>query len=340
MVDLLTSLLVFAAGAALSPAAEPPAPTVRLASPGIADQDDMCVWVHPTEPEKSAIITSDKQANKLFVYGLDGKTLDVVDAKHPGNIDSRKGFSFGGETVDIITVNLRDEKLLAVYKIDPESRKLSRIDDGKIATGDNYGGCLYRSLKSEKIYAVLTSYSGIVSQFELVVETGKVRGKKVRSWKVGGVCEGAVADDAAGKLYIAEEQSGVWELGAEPDDAAPGRLVIKVGEHGLKGDVEGLAIFHGPKGTGYLLVSDQGADRIRVYERQGEHKYLGAFAVTGMGEQDGIEVVSVGLGPKFPSGLFLCHTGTKTPCPVLLVPWEEIAKTFKPSLAVKDGPRR
>jgi 3-phytase len=143
-----------------------------------------------------------------------------------------------------------------------------------------------------------------------------------------------VADDSTGKVYIAEEHAGVWELGGEPDAPAPGSLVIKVGENDLKGDVEGLAVFRRPDGTGYLLVSDQGANRVRVYRREGKHDYVGSFAVAGMGEQDGIEVTSVGLGPKFPNGLFLCHTGTAKPCPVLLTPWDAVARTFTPPLTL------
>ncbi|HEY2909688.1 MAG TPA: phytase, partial [Gemmataceae bacterium] len=245
------------------PATDLATPSQRLADPAIGDQDDMCVWIHPTEPSQSVVITSDKQANKLFVYTLDGKTIQSVNVRHPGNIDTRKGFPLDGAKVDIIAVNLRDDHRLAVFKIDPGSRELSRIDDGKIATGENYGGCLYKSAKTDRFFAVTTSTSGRVAQFELKDNgTGKARGDKVRAWKVGGISEGAVADDSTGRLYIAEERGGVWELGAEPGDPAPGTRVIKLGDNELTGDVEGLAIFHGPGGGGYLLVSDQGANRI------------------------------------------------------------------------------
>src|SRR5262245_19627045 len=250
------------------PATAAPIPVRRLADPAIGDQDDMCVWVHPDDPAKSVIITSDKQANKLFVYDLDGKTIQSVDVKHPGNIDTRPGVPLGGEKVDIVAVNIRDGKLLAVFKMDPKTRKLTRIDDGSITTAENYGGCLYQRKKTGKFYAVVTSKSAAVTQYELIEVDGKVRGKKVRGWKVGGVCEGAVADDETGKVYIAEEHAGVWELGAEPEDASPGTIVIKVGENELKGDVEGLAIFTGSDGKGYLLVSDQGKSKIRVYTRE------------------------------------------------------------------------
>src|SRR4051812_12764514 len=70
---------------------EPPAPTVTLTTPAANDQDDMCVWVHPTNPGESTVITSDKHADKLFVYDVAGKLVQSVDVKYPGNIDIRTG---------------------------------------------------------------------------------------------------------------------------------------------------------------------------------------------------------------------------------------------------------
>ena len=148
------------------------------------------------------------------------------------------------------------------------------------------------------------------------------------------MCEGAVADDAAGKVFVSEESKGVWEIGGEPDDTTPANLVIKVGQNGLHGDVEGLALFPTGETTGYLIVSDQGKNTFRVYRREGKHEYVGAFAVKGAVDTDGIEVVAANLGPKFPDGLFACHTAAKSPCPVLLTPWGAIAKTFDPPLAL------
>jgi 3-phytase len=314
---------------------ELPAPTVTLSDRAARDQDDMCVWVHPADPAKSTVIASDKHANKLFVYDLAGQTVQAVDVKYPGNVDTRRGFPLAGNTVDVVAVNLRGEKSLAVFRVDAESRTLTRVDDGTIATGDNYGCCLYRSAKSGQFYAIITSYPGTVTHLELADDgTGKVRGKKVRSWKVGGVCESAVADDATGRVFVAEESKGVWEIGGEPDDTAPAALVIKVGQNGLNGEVEGLALFPTGNDTGYLIVSDQGKNTFRVYRSEGKHEYIGAFAVKGAVDTDGIEVVAANLGPGFSDGLFACHTAAKSPCPVLLTPWGAIAKTFDPPLAL------
>ena len=43
---------------------------VTLRDTGIADQDDMCIWLHPSDLSRSTVICSDKTAYKLFVYDL------------------------------------------------------------------------------------------------------------------------------------------------------------------------------------------------------------------------------------------------------------------------------
>lgn len=70
-----------------------PACTVRPAAvcldPAAIDQDDMCLWVHPSDPALSTVIVADKKAYKLFVYDLQGTTLQALDVPKPGNIDLR-----------------------------------------------------------------------------------------------------------------------------------------------------------------------------------------------------------------------------------------------------------
>lgn len=307
-------------------------PTVRCADPNSKDQDDMGIWIHPTDSSLSTIITSDKKANQLFVYDLAGKTIQAIPAKHPGSLDVRYGFPLGHEKIDIVAFNQRDVSKIVVFKVDSKTRKLERVDDDTIRTTENYGGTLYHSPKTGKFYFFVTSKSGTVEQYELNDNgNGKIAGKKVRSWRIG-LCESAVADDETGKIYISEESKGVWEIGGEPTDPTPGQPIIKLGENGLSGDVEGLAIYHLPEGKGYLIVSNQGKSNFKVYERTGG-KFLGTFSVEGAKNTDGLDVCNANLGKDFPKGLFACHTGEKG-CPVLLVPWEKIAKSFPVELKV------
>lgn len=295
---------------------------MTLTHPRHQDQDDMCIWVHPTAPEQSVIVSSDKAGQMLFVYDLDGKTLQALPVEgKPGNIDLRYGFSLGGTPVDIVAYNDRERQLISVYALDAGTRQLKRIDDGSIQTGLNYGFALYKSPKSGKVYAFTVpeeASGGVAQQYELSDNgQGSVTGRKVRSWGQA-KSEGCVADDETGRLYIGEEENGIRELGAEPDDAAPGELVIPVTEHGFKADVEGLTILYGPNGAGYLIASSQGNRQFKVFDRKAPHAYITTFTLAGVRKTDGIDVMNVALGPKFPAGIFAAHNGLAKPYPVVV----------------------
>jgi len=312
------------------------APTVRLQAAGSRDQDDMCIWVHPSDASKSTVITSDKSGGRLFVYDLAGRAIQSLQAGKPGNIDLRYGFPLAGKKVDVVAFNQRDDDEIWVYAVAAATRTLRRVDDGRIRTAMNYGGTLFRSPKTGKLYFVTTAVR--TEQYELSDGgSGKVAGRKVRSWRTG-LCEGAVGDDEAGVIYLAQENKGVWAVGGEPTDPAPGRLVVRTGENGLQPDVEGLAIYHASARGGYLLVSSQGSNAFKVYRRGGAHEFLGTFTVHGARDTDGIDVTNVALGAAFPKGLFACHTDSGGR-PVLLTPWERIAKAVAPPLKI-DTTRR
>jgi len=295
---------------------------VTLANPLHRDQDDMCIWVHPSAPEQSVIVTSDKAASRLFVYDLDGKMLQELQVNGmPGNIDLRYGFTLGGALVDIVAYNDRKQQLICVYAVDANALHLERIDDGTIHTGLNYGFALYRSPKSGKFYAVTVPEAqsgGAAEQYELIDNgKGSVTGRKVRTW-VQAKSEGCVADDETGRLYIGEEEGGIRELGAEPEDETPGQIVIPVTKHGFQADIEGLTILYGPDQSGYLIASSQGNRQYKVFDRKSPHAYVSTFTLAGVRKTDGIDVVNVPLGPRFPAGIFTAHNGIAKPFSVVV----------------------
>jgi 3-phytase len=313
-----------------------PAPAVVCTSDDVRDQDDMCIWIHPTDKSLSTVIAADKAADCLFVYDLAGKVLQKAPLRGAANIDLRYGFPLAGAKVDIVAVNLRSGgDRIAVFKVDPKTRKIQRVDNEHIITADNYGGTMFRSPKTGKFYFVTTSKSGVVEQYELADDgKGKVKGTKVRTWN-SGYSEGAAGDDISGKIYIGEENKGVWEIGGEPTDPTPGKRILKIGDHGLKSDVEGLTIYRFAGGKeGYLLVSNQGAHNFKVFSLTGKHEFLGTFTIAGASETDGIDVTNVNLGGPFAKGMFACHSNRKRGggCPVLLTGWAKIAKSIKPPL--------
>ena len=155
--------------------------------------------------------------------------------------------------------------------------------------------------------------------------------------------EGCVADDELGYLYVAEEAVGIWKYGAEPDAGANRATVDEVGS-ALDADVEGLAIYYGPEGAGYLIASSQGSDQFAAYQRGGDNPHVTNFqivdssAIDGTSGTDGIDVISTPLGPGFPNGLFVAQDGDNDSQNqnFKLVPWEIVAGSQSPALAITN----
>ncbi len=130
--------------------------------------------------------------------------------------------------------------------------------------------------------------------------------------------------------------------------------VKALGGNHLTDDVEGLTIYYGKDGTGYLLASSQGDNTFVAYTREGNNEYVGNFAVGSNGaidsvqESDGADVINVPLGPNFPFGLFVTQDGDNEPAKLVqdddelenvnsnfkLVPWENIANAFPTPLNI------
>lgn len=336
---LILILMLLPARASKAADGSPVQPTVSLLGAPALDQDDLCFWTHPSEPEKSTVIVSDKAANRIFVYNLNGQLMQELEADKPGNIDIRKGVMLGNRKSTIVAVTIRrGGHRLQIYEVNPDTGTLTRIDAG-ISTVPNYGGCLYHSRRTGCLYFVTTSEESAIAQYELRADVqGRITGLLVREWS-GGKCEGAVADDAAGVLYIGEEAKGVWKVGAEPDDPTPGRLIVEVGQHGIVGDIEGISIFPTPEDQGYLIVSDQGSSRFHVLERQNENRYLTSFSIEGASETDGIDAVPGNFGNQFPEGIFGCHTDGKR-CAMLLTSWKSVADVINASVRNAEASER
>lgn len=297
--------------------------SMRLMNSDAVDQDDLCIWQHPVDPALSTIITSDKSANRIFVYDLEGQLLNSNEVSKPGNVDIRSNFPLGEDRVDLVVVNQRnDGERLVAFRVDPQTRELVRVDRGDLMTGPNYGGCLYHSKKSDRFYFFSTSEDAPTEQYELKDDgTGQVISTKVRSLPVG-KSEGAVADDIAGIVYVAEEEKGIWKIGAEPDDPTTGELIMSVGQGGIQGDLEGVTLTATTNGDKYLVFSDQGASTFHVLPLDGS-TLTKRFAIDGVKETDGIDLVTTPLGDKYPHGVFACHSDEDN-CPIILTPIERV----------------
>lgn len=307
------------------------------------DADDPAIWVHPTDPGLSLIIGTDKD-NGLHTWDLDGRPVQFIPNGEPNNVDLRYGFDLGGDKVDIVAMDNRRQHRIEVYRVEPETRQLVNISGDGIESDltETYGFCMYRSPATRKVYAFVNDKDGDVEQYELAADAkGIVRGDLVRSFDVGTRTEGCVADDETGTFFVSAERIAVWRYGAEPDAGTDRHLVDDAAGH-LVPEVEGLAIYYGRGGAGYLIVSSQGSDDFVVYDRRPPHAFVTRFrVVAGIGDDpvthtDGLDVANSALGPRFPFGLFIAHDAAdeQPRNNYKLVPWERIAQSASPPLII------
>lgn len=305
--------------------------------------DDPAIWIHPTDPAKSLVIGTDKK-HGLDVYDLSGKRVQSLPDGRMNNVDLRYEFQLDGASVAIVAATNRTDKSIALYAADANGR-LRNVADGVIPTGmdDPYGLCMYRNSAGEYFVFANDADSGAFKQWKLQAKGGKVGAAVVREFAVGSQAEGCAADDGNGRLYIAEEDVGLWRYSAEPNGGSERIAVDMVKGGHLTDDAEGVAIFYGAGDQGYLIVSSQGSNDYNVYRRDGNNAFIGKFAIVaqkpgidGTSDTDGIDVTSASLGSAFPRGVFIAQDGSNTAPGAAqnfkLVPWEQIAKALNLSM--------
>ncbi|WP_372795015.1 phytase [Pontiella sp.] len=310
--------------------------------------DDPAIWIHPDDPAQSAVIGTCKHPTQggLYVYNLDGSTNQFLQSGTQNGVDLRYNFPLGETTIDLVVSGDRGSDTLKLFSMNASTRQLEPIgarDLPMALSGDpGYGLCMYRSEHSGKTYCFVGNTGGGVEQWELYDNgSNRVDGTIVRTFDAGGICEGMVADDELGFYYIAEENVGIWKYDAEPDGGTT-RVSVATAAVGqpIVPDIEGLSIYYGREGSGYLLVSSQGedsgtdpfSDTFAVYERGGTNAYVMSFEVVAANgidavtRTDGIDVCNVPLNTTFSNGLFATHdtdNGAENTS-FKLVPWENI----------------
>lgn len=314
--------------------------------------DDPAVWVHPEAASRSRIIGTDKQRG-LIVFDLEGHAIQRLDHGRMNNVDLRAGFELGGETRVIVCASNRTDQTIAVYLLDPGTGRLAGEPAGAIATGldEVYGLCMAREPGSPHVFVFVGDKSGTLQQWRLVRRgDGRIGGELVRTIDVGSQSEGMVADDEAGRLFVAEERGVIWAYGVDPE-AGSRRVKVTDATEGasLTPDVEGLTILRpggGPSG-GWLIASSQGDSTFAVLDVEPPHAMVGLFRIIGgrgidaVSETDGIHAAGGDFGPGLERGLLVVQddadeSGRQN---FKLVSWAEIANALSVSDLERDEAR-
>jgi hypothetical protein len=137
-----------------------------------------------------------------------------------------------------------------------------------------------------------------------------------------------VADDEVGPpdhvphvFFNEEDPARVYRFNAEPNGGTTGPVILD-SSNSLAADAEGITVYHTPGGGGYLIASSQGPNHFDVYSRQPPYNHVFEFKVSGASSTDGIDVANVNLGPSFPQGAFLAHSGGSA---IKVAPWQAVA---------------
>ncbi len=323
--------------------------------PAVAGEDaadDPAIWVHPTDINKSKIIGTNKK-NGLAVYNLDGEEVFYYSVGKINNIDNRYNFPLNTDSIDILVGTNRSSNTLLIQKINKEDGSLEDISARLIVSevDDVYGICMYKSQKTSNYYVFLNGKNGVIEQYLLIATPeNKIDVELVRKLKVESQPEGMVADDENGILYVGEEDKGIWKFHAEPEDSIQGTLIANSGSENefIEYDIEGLAIYYAEGGQGYLIASSQGNFSYAIFSRAGDNDYITSFRIAdgevdGVEETDGLDVINLALGDKFPNGLLVVQDGFNYEGDSLqnqnfkLVSWDKIASLTEPNLLIDNS---
>jgi 3-phytase len=328
-----------------------------VTEPALHDTDDPSIWLHPDDPALSLIVGTDKdEEGALYVYDLAGQVVDSLvrrGLRRPNNVDIAHGLPLDGDTVDIAVTTERYENRLRVFALPG----MEPVDGGGIPVFDGeelrapMGIALYTRPSDHAIFAVVSRKEGpdgsYLWQYRLEDDGGgRVAATHVRSFggfSGTGEIEAIAVDDELGYIYYSDEAFAVRKYPADPE-AGAGELA-HFGEGGqFAEDREGISIYQLTDSTGYILVSDQQANRFNIYPREGapgdphRHELLASVPVSTM-ESDGSEVTGRDLGPPFASGLFVAMSEGRT---FHYYRWEQIAERAGLAVAAasEDGPQK
>ncbi|MET1756338.1 phytase [Novosphingobium sp. RD2P27] len=300
--------------------------------------DDPAIWRNPANPAASLIVGTDKKAG-LYVYGLNGQVRDFRDAGRVNNVDLKDGVTIAGAPAIVVAASDRNDRArakIALFRLDPITAKLTPLGEVDGGSGEAYGICL--SKFGGGLHAFVVLKDGTINQVSLDLSGATPTGRTVRTMKLNTQAEGCAVDDRSGRLYVAEEDVGLWRFDAAPGGSTTPVKIAAADGKAIVADAEGVAIAPIGEKAGYVLVSSQGDNAYTVY-RLADESYVGRFRIVAgpfgaTEETDGVDLALGDFGPGYPGGLFVVQDGDNEGKAqnFKLVAWDEI----KAALNLRD----
>ncbi len=304
------------------------------------DSDDPAIWINTANPAESMILGTDKHDSNggVYAFNLKGKidrSRTLTGMKRVNNIDIAYGLKTQTGNIDIAVATERGRNAIRIFSLPA----MLAIDNGGIPVFEGekergpMGIALYKRASDQAIFAIVGRKSGPAEGYlyqyllnnngagvitgELVRKFGKYSGKKE--------IESIAVDQELGYIYYSDEQVGIRKYYADP--VKGNEELALFGKNQFKEDNEGISIYNLDDTTGYILVSDQSANRFNIYPREGtkneqhNHPLLVSIPVS-TNQSDGSDVSSISL-PGFEGGIFVAMSTDKT---FQYYKWVDIAK--------------
>ncbi len=300
--------------------------------------------------------------NVDVAYGLkrpDGTSIDIAVASDRGR-DRLMVWAIDPANPTAPLTDISDPSQGQVFptRLSPDGK--AEIDNPVTDQASAYGLTLWQDKATGEVRAVVAQRNAarLAEQRLVVKPDGTVGHERTRHWDFPTThkgqnltteneddpaldwqpqFEGLVVDEVTGILFAGQEDVGLWRVNlttgtadAKPFYETRGSVKSPFNNPDSKvaRDVEGLALYRGADGTGYLIASSQGDahgdvkapdaagldDSFAIFERGGDNRYLGSFKLTANGpidagqECDGAELVSIPL-PGYPQGLLIVQDG-------------------------------
>lgn len=268
--------------------------------------DDPALWLNPQDAAKSLILGTNKQEG-LVVYAMDGTEAARLPIGLINNVDIRQS---ADHPYDVVLASNDEVNAISVFLIDRATGTVSHR--GEIPTNklEPYGICSAR--EKGRDFAGVTYKDGTVEIWAVSAGPSELAGQLLKTVKLATQLEGCVFDEEQGILFVGEEGRGLWKINYREEAPAPELIDEVGGAAGLVADVEGVSLWRGRGGTGWIVVSAQAEDRFVVYDRQAPHTARGSFSVTAnpalgidaVTHTDGLDAFSGAL-PGYPRGIVI-----------------------------------
>lgn len=270
--------------------------------------DDIAIWENPNNVEQSIVVGTNKKGG-LETYDLNGNRRYKYSFGKMNNVDLR--LPRKPEELPLLAASNRSDQTVFLGNLLQDGQIIPLETKLNTQLKDVYGLCFYDG--EIQTYLFVSDKKGRIQQWQLFQTKNGWQGVLIRTLKFSSTVEGLVADSIAHKLYVAQEDKGLWEINVFPWHPLGKTLLLKTNNTHLRADFEGLALLARSQDKRYVFLSVQGNNTYGVLDLQRkklikQFKIAPSNGVDGTSETDGIDI-NLLSSSLFPRGILVVQDG-------------------------------